>query len=196
MMLSGIIDTLMLSSEGDLAVGAVGTANSYLRMIIVMFNIAASGMLAVMTMYIGAEKPGVSHRARQIGLSFNMVLGCCFSLMLFFFSERFLRLMGISGTLLEYTGTYMRIVGGGCILNALIPIFSGHLRAFGHTKQPFYAALTGNVLNVGLNALFLFVLKMGVAGVAAATVISYTVNLGLLVFQSQKLISGKKVDRT
>ena len=47
MMLAGVVDTLMLSSVGDLAVGAVGTANSYVNLVIVMFNIAATGMLAV-----------------------------------------------------------------------------------------------------------------------------------------------------
>ena len=48
-MLAGIIDTLMLSSVGDSAVGAVGTANTYIGIFIIMFNIVCSGMIAVMT---------------------------------------------------------------------------------------------------------------------------------------------------
>ena len=48
-MLAGMIDTLMLSSVGDLAVGAIGTANTYIGMFIIMFSIISSGMIAVMT---------------------------------------------------------------------------------------------------------------------------------------------------
>ena len=55
-MLSGMVDTLMLSSVGDYAVGAVGTANSYIGMFIIMFSIISSGMMTVMTQNIGAGK--------------------------------------------------------------------------------------------------------------------------------------------
>ncbi len=47
--------------------------------------------------------------------------------------------------------------------------------------------MVGNVVNIVLNAYFLYVKKAGVAGVAAATVISRIVNLMLLVLWSQKL---------
>ena len=38
-MLTGMIDTLMLSSVSDQAVGAVGTANTYISIFIIMFSI-------------------------------------------------------------------------------------------------------------------------------------------------------------
>ena len=37
---------------------------------------------------------------------------------------------------------------GGSILNAMIPILAGYLRAFGYTKQPLIATVTGNILNL------------------------------------------------
>jgi len=46
-MLSGMVDTLMLSAVGDYAVGAVGTANSYIGIFIIMFSIISSGMLMI-----------------------------------------------------------------------------------------------------------------------------------------------------
>lgn len=194
MMLAGVVDTLMLSSVGDLAVGAVGTANSYVNLVIVMFNIAATGMLAVMTLYIGAGQENTAHRARRIGLAFNALLGAGFSALLFFGATPFLAAMGVSQALLVPTGSYLRIVGGGCLLNALTPIFSGHLRAFGHTRQPFIAAMLGNVLNVALNAVFLYGLHAGVAGVAVATVIARLANLLLLMRWSGQLMGRARPD--
>ena len=64
-MLSGMVDTLMLSSVSDQAVGAVGTANTYIGVFIVMFGIISSGMVAVMSQNIGAGRPGIAYQARQ-----------------------------------------------------------------------------------------------------------------------------------
>ena len=132
-MLAGMVDTLMLSSVGDKAVGAVGTANTYIGIFIIMFSIISSGMIAVMTQYIGAGRIGVAYQARQLGLLFNAVLGILLSQLLFFCSGTILEMVGVAELLMEYAKTYLRIVGGACILNALIPIFSSYLRAFGHT---------------------------------------------------------------
>ena len=85
-MLAGMIDTLMLSSVGDSAVGAVGTANTYIGIFIIMFNIVSSGMIAVMTQYIGANQPGIAYQARQLGLLFNAIIGIVLSGLLLFYS--------------------------------------------------------------------------------------------------------------
>lgn len=195
-MLAGMVDTLMLSSVNDQAVGAVGTANTYIGVFIIMFSVVSSGMIAVMTQYIGAGRNGVAYQAKQLGLAFSAVLGIVLSIFLFFCAEPVLKVVGVADLLLDYAVTYMKIVGGSCILNALIPIFSSYLRAFGYTKEPLIATLTGNVLNFILNAVFLFVLDMGVTGVAIATVISRVLNLIIVIFAGRYLIhAGKEKDR-
>ena len=195
-MLSGMVDTLMLSSVGDYAVGAVGTANSYIGMFIIMFSIISSGMMTVMTQNIGAGKPGIAYQARQLGLIFNSVIGMGMSIFLFIFSENILDLIGIAGNLREPAMSYLEIVGGGCFLNALIPIFASYLRAFGHTKQPLIATIIGNLVNFALNAVFLFALHKGVQGVATATVISKVINLAIVIFFSCTLVkAGKNPER-
>lgn len=71
-------------------------------------------------------------------------------------------------------------------------LFSGYLRAFGHTKQSLVASAIGNVLNLILNAIFLMVFKWGVKGVAIATVISRIVNLAILIIVSGTKIKAKQ----
>ena len=134
-MLSGMIDTLMLSSVSNQAVGAVGTANTYIGVFIIMFGVISSGMVAVMTQNIGAGKPGVAYQARQLGLFFNAVIGVLISVFMTIFSGKILETVSIAPALLEPAETYLKIVGGACFLNALIPIFSSYLRVFGYTKQ-------------------------------------------------------------
>lgn len=191
-MLAGMVDTLMLSSVNDQAVGGVGTANTYIGIFIIMFSVVSSGMIAVMTQYIGAGRDGVAYQAKQLGIVFSAVLGVILSVFLFCFANPILNLVGVADLLLDYAATYLKIVGGTCILNALIPIYSSYLRAFGYTKQPLFATVTGNLVNFILNAVFLFVFDMGVMGVAIATVISRILNLLIVMVTAHRLIHAKE----
>ena len=190
-MLSGMIDTLMLSSVSNQAVGAVGTANTYIGVFIIMFGVISSGMVAVMTQNIGAGKPGVAYQARQLGLFFNAVIGVLISVFMTIFSGKILETVSSAPALLEPAETYLKIVGGACFLNALIPIFSSYLRVFGYTKQSLFASIIGNVINFLLNSVFLFVLNWGVMGVATATVISRVINLIMVAAMGAVLIKAK-----
>ena len=190
-MLSGMVDTLMLSSVSDQAVGAVGTANTYISVFIIMFGVISSGMVAVMTQNIGAGKPGIAYQARQLGLIFNAVIGVLMSVFLAVFSGNILKMVSIAPALFDSANTYLRIVGGACFLNALIPIYSSYLRVFGYTKQSLWASIIGNVINFILNAVFLFVMNWGVMGVATATVISRIINLIIVATMGAVLIKAK-----
>lgn len=191
-MLAGMVDTIMLSTVGDNAVGAVGTANTYINVFIIMFHVVSSGMIAVMTQYIGAKRVGVAYQARQLGTIFNALIGIVLSIFLYVFSGTILEVVGVAPLLMDYAKTYLKIVGGGCFLNALIPIFSSYLRAFGYTKQPLIATLIANVVNLCLNAVFLFGLHAGVAGVAVATVFSRILNLAIVIVISKILIKANE----
>lgn len=188
LMLTGMVDTLMLSTVGDEAVGAVGTANTYINVFIILFSILSSGMVAVMTQYIGAGRPAVARQARQLGVAFNLALGGLLSVFLAFCSGAVLRAMGVAARLAAPAETYLRTVGAFCFCNALIPIFSSYLRAFGHTRPPMAATLAANAANLCLNAVFLFGLGWGVWGVALATGLSRLVNLVILAAAAGRLV--------
>ena len=191
-MLSGMVDTLMLSSVSDQAVGAVGTANTYIGVFIVMFGIISSGMVAVMSQNIGAGRPGIAYQARQLGMIFNAVIGILMSAVLAVFSGGILRMVSIAPALFEPAETYLKIVGGTCFLNALIPIFSSYLRVFGYTKHSLIGTIVGNILNIIFNCVFLYVSHRGVMGVAVATVISRIVNLIIVAIMGAVLIKAKQ----
>ena len=177
MMLTGAVDTLMLSSVGDQAVGAVGTANTYINIFLILFSVISSGMMAVMTQYIGTGRPGVARQALRLGLLFNLAVGSVITVLLVFFAEPILRTVGIARDLMEPAVIYLRTVGLFSFCNAMVPIFSCYLRAFGHTSATLTGTILANVINVALNALFLFGMRWGVFGVALATGISRLVNL-------------------
>ena len=193
-MLAGTVDTLMLSTVGDAAVGAVGTVNTYIGVFIIMFTIISSGMVAVMTQYIGAGRPGVAHQALKLGLIFNAIIGLVFTLTLTFGAEGLLRTVGIAANLMAPGRTYLQVVGAFCLCNAIMPIYSSYLRSFGHTAPAMAATVTANILNLVLNALFLFGFHWGVWGVAMATGISRLVNTLWLIIAAKRRIKTEKDD--
>ena len=193
-MLAGTVDTLMLSTVGDAAVGAVGTVNTYIGVFIIMFTIISSGMVAVMTQYIGAGRPGVAHQALKLGLIFNAIIGLVFTLTLTFGAEGLLRTVGIAANLMAPGRTYLQVVGAFCLCNAIMPIYSSYLRSFGHTAPAMAATVTANILNLVLNALFLFGFHWGVWGVAMATGISRLVNTLWLIIAAKRRIKAEKDD--
>lgn len=75
-----------------------------------------------------------------------------------------------------------------CVCNALIPIYSSYLRAFGHTTPTLSATILSNVANAVLNVLFLLVFHWGVFGVALATGFSRVIHLIWLWLVSRRRI--------
>lgn len=188
LMLAGTIDTLMLSSISDSSVGAVGTANTYLSIFIIMFSIISTGMVAVITQYIGAGQTYIANKVKVIGILLNGFIGTFLSIILCLFSNQILTAVGIAPSLIKHASIYMTIVGGASVITALIPIYSNYLRSFGHTRVTMIATITSNVLNLILNSVFLFICNMGVVGIAIATVISKILNLLILIIIAEKKI--------
>lgn len=78
-----------------------------------------------------------------------------------------------------YAYSYILIIFWGIPATYLYNILSGVIRSMGDSKTPVFFLTLSSVLNIGLDLLFILVFEMGVAGAAAATVISQLIS-GLL----------------
>ncbi len=190
LMLSGIIDTLMISKLGDAAVGSVGTANTYIGMFFILFSVMSCGLIAVMTQFIGQNKKGVAFQARQLAIVINGTIGIILSFVLGFLAGPIVNALGVSDNLKNNTIIYLRIVGAGCLFDALIPVFSCYLRAFDKPKFSLIAALSGNVTNLLFNVFAIYVFHWGIAGVAVGTVVGKVVTLVLCFLFGKIFVNG------
>lgn len=91
-------------------------------------------------------------------------------------SPFFLRILSVPEEIREYSLVYLNImyifVAGSIVFNGCSVI----LRSFGDSMTPLYALMIASVLNIVLDLLFVVVFKLGVMGVAVATVISQHVS--------------------
>jgi len=175
--LVNLSDTLMLYGVSNEAVGAVGSAATYLSFVNVAFVIFSSGALAVFTQFVGAKRHYAAQHALKLSLFVNFGIALIIAGALIFFPTEILRLLMGDSELVYAASQYLQIVGGSVLFTALTPIIGNYMRAFGHDKSPMFASLAANVTNIVLNVLAIYVLRWGVLGVALATAVAHFVNL-------------------
>ena len=89
--------------------------------------------------------------------------------------------MGTPADILPHAVVYMQIYFIGVPGMLLYNFGSAILRAVGDTKRPLYYLLFAGVINVVLNLFFVIVLRIGVAGVALATILSQFISAALVI---------------
>jgi putative MATE family efflux protein len=89
------------------------------------------------------------------------------------FMDTILRdVMKASDDVYVYSESYLRIILYGAIFAAMSPGLTHFIRSDGHPKTSMLVQVTGALANIILDPIFIFVLDLGVAGAACATVIS------------------------
>lgn len=87
--------------------------------------------------------------------------------------------MNTPGDIFEYAYLYILIIFWGIPASYLYNLLSGIIRSLGDSRTPLLFLLLSSVLNIGLDLLCIVTFQMGIAGAAAATVVSQLVS-GLL----------------
>ena len=99
-----------------------------------------------------------------------------------------LPLLGTDGETAPYTEEYLRIVALGAPFMIASGALGNTVRADGDVKDAMIASMSGTLLNIALDPLFIAVFRWGCAGAALATVIGNVVSLLLLL----RAVSRKK----
>ena len=95
-------------------------------------------------------------------------------------------LLGSTPTILPYTRAYLRIILIGAPFTMSSMVLNNQLRFQGSASYAMVGIVSGAVLNIGLDPLFIFVLDMGIAGAALATIVSQIISFIILLFMSRR----------
>ena len=172
--LMGMADSMMVSNVGAAALSGVSLVDSINNLVVQTFAALATGGVIICATYIGQkDHKRANDAAAQLILvaaviSFVLMFICMIfrdQLLAVIFGKIEADVMRASSiyflmTILSYPGIALAAAGGA--------IF----RAEGNTRLPMNVAIVSNILNVAGNALFIFVLNMGVFGAALATLLS------------------------
>ena len=175
--LVGMCDGVMVSSVGEAAISGVSLVDMINAVILVLFAALATGGAVVTSQLLGARRQEDARRsARQLVLM-AFTLGVAAMALCLIFARGLLKLFfgSIDESVMDAGLIYLRITALSFPFIALYNAGAALFRSTGNSKISMQVSLLMNAINIVGNALCIFVLKMGVAGVAVPTVVSRAV---------------------
>lgn len=166
--------------DSSTALAAVGATSSLINLLIGAFLGISVGVNILVARYLGCRDEVRVSRTVHTAVLLGLGLGIVVFLLGFFLASPLLRLMGTPEDVFPLSDLYLQIYFLGVPALVLYNFCAAVLRAFGDTQKPFFFLAVSGVINVGLNLFFVIVCRLGVAGVAIATVASQYVALGLV----------------
>lgn len=195
--LYNIVDQIFIGQS----VGMLGNAATNVAFPLVTIATALGLLFGVggasnFNLYLGA---GNRERAKKvIGNSLFLLTasGLIMLVVIHLFLDELTSLFGATELVFPLALEYISITSFGILFLIFSTGASNMIRADGSPKYSMYCLLVGAVLNVILDAVFIFVFDMGIAGAAWATVISQIVSsiMAAVYFRKMKSISLDKQD--
>ena len=166
-------DTVIVGRfAGKESLAAVGATASLSHLILNVFMGLAMGTGVMQARYIGADDKKSMHRCVHTSMALSVVCGIIVALIGFFCSETFLIWMKAPSDVLDLATLYLKIFFLGSPASLVYNFGASLIRAEGDTKKPLIILIWSGVVNVVLNLILVIPFKMGVAGVAIATIVS------------------------
>ena len=163
------------------AYAAVGTVGPIINMLIGFFMGLSSGAGVVISQYYGAKRFAEVEKTVHTAMTMTLILGVAFTGLGLFMTPYMLTLMKTPENVLPESTAYLNIYFSGIMGLMIYNIGAGILRAVGDSKRPFYYLVVCAVMNTVLDLVFVIQFKMGVQGVALATILSQATSAILVV---------------
>jgi len=171
------VDTWVVGNyASNEAFSAVGSVTPIINVMIGLFTGISSGAGAVISQFYGARQQDNVERAVHTAVTVTLIFGLLCTVIGILITPWMLRLTKMPDNVMPEATTYLRIYFAGVLGLMLYNIGAGILRAVGDSKRPFYFLVVCAVVNTILDLWFVLGLRMGVAGVALATIIAQGVS--------------------
>ena len=183
-----VVDAMVLGrGVGVDALAAVGSTDAINSLVLGFIVGLTHGYSILIAQRFGAgDYPGIRRTAANAAY---LTLGSSvlITLLSLMGSRSLLGLLNTPENILENALLYIRIIFAGLTATVFYNMLSGILRALGDSVSPLVILVASSVVNVGLDVLFVVVFRWGVAGAAAATVLSQTVSALMCFFVLRRI---------
>ena len=183
---ASMVDTIMIGSQGELSVAAVGICSQISSLFFSSYFGFAGGSLLFFSQYWGTKNE------KRINQTFGIAFLCMLAVSLLFGGMVVLKpefILGIytdKQNIIDVGVGYLRIVGFAYPLQVIAVIISFLMRSTERVKPPLISSIAGLITNFILNWILIYgrfgMPQMGAAGAAVGTLCSAVVNLLLLLF--------------
>ncbi len=175
-MMVGIADTFMISYAGDAAVSGVSLVNMFVTVFIYLFTALASGGAVVVSQYTGSGSRENADRSAGQLLAAATVISVVLMGATLIWNPQLLQFLfrRIEPDVMDACVIYLRIMALSFPALAVYNAGAALCRSTGRTDMTMKISIASNIINVAGNAIGIFLLQAGVAGVAYPTLIART----------------------
>lgn len=178
--LYNMADTFFVSRLGTSASGAVGVIFSLMSIIQAVGFTIGMGSGSLLSRSLGKKDYGAADTYASSAFFFAFTTGCLLVVIGQVQLDRIVSHMGATPTILPYAKDYARYIILGIPFIATSFVMNNQLRFQGMAAKAMIGLTAGGILNMLLDPLFIFVLKLGIAGAAIATLISQCASFCIL----------------
>ena len=184
--LYNIIDAFFVGHISTEATAGVGVSFAYMTFINAIGFYFGHGSGNYISTALGAKKYADAEKMAATGFISSMVIGTLAAVFGLLFLSPLSRMMGATPDVLKSANDYLFfiLIGTPFMMSSLT--LNNQLRLQGNARYAMVGISTGAVLNIFLDALFIYVLDMGVTGASLATCISQMVGWFVLLLGTER----------
>ena len=188
--LYNIVDQIFIGQGvGYLGNGATNIVFPLTMVALAFALMLGDGSSAYLSLKLGEKKKDEARKGVGNGIALSCIIAIIFTAITLIFLPQLLNVFGCTDALRDYATRYGRIIAIGLPFMMIGITLNSIIRADGSPKFSMTSMVTGAVLNVILDPIFIFAFKMGVEGAAIATIFSQFVTFVLNVSYIRKFKS-------
>ena len=174
--LYNMVDSIFIGQGvGPLAISGLAVTFPLMNLSTAFGTLVGAGAATMLSVLLGQKNYKAANKVLGNVVSLNIIIGLIFMAVALIFIDPILYFFGASENTLPYAKEYMKIILYGNIITHLYFGLNAAMRSSGHPKKAMALTIFTVVFNAILDPIFIFMLDMGIAGAAWATVIAQTV---------------------
>ncbi|MEN6370315.1 MAG: MATE family efflux transporter [Thermotogota bacterium] len=178
-----VVDAIYVGrGVGTLAMAGIGVAFPIFLVVIGIGQFIGAGCASVLSRALGKGDLQLAERAFGNAVTLGAVASILVAVLGRLYRGPLLVFAGATPDVLPYADSFTTVVLTGSFAFIFPSIFMSVLRAQGDASRATLPMIVGGILNIFLEPIFIFVLHMGTAGAAWATVVSSSIGVAYYVY--------------
>lgn len=173
-------DTYFVSKINTEASAAVGIVFPIMTIIQALGFTLGMGGGSIISRRLGEKKNLEASQTASVAFFASLLIGLSITILGNIFSSQFMEFVGASENVLPYANAYARYIFYGAPFMCASFVLNNILRSEGKAFFSMISLSIGGILNIILDPIFIFILKLGISGAAIATLVSQGISFFLL----------------
>ena len=174
--LYNMVDSIFIGQGvGPLAISGLAVTFPLMNLSTAFGTLVGAGAATMLSVLLGQKNYKAANKVLGNVVTLNIIIGVLFMALALIFIDPILYFFGASENTLPYAKEYITIILIGNVITHLYFGLNAAMRSSGNPKKAMGLTIFTVLFNTILDPIFIFVLDMGIAGAAWATVLAQAV---------------------